>query len=77
MQRQKMFVSPEGSAWKVQWQGGVVATRTRTQDEAIREARRIIGMYPFGTCSQILVQKPNGQFRIEWTYGIDPFPPRG
>jgi len=30
-----------------------------------------------GGDAQVLVQGENHQFRTEWTYGHDPYPPRG
>ncbi len=30
-----------------------------------------------GTPAQVLVQGQDGKWRTEWTYGQDPFPPRG
>lgn len=30
-----------------------------------------------GHDAQVLVQGQNGQFRTEWTYGHDPYPPPG
>ena len=30
-----------------------------------------------GQDAQVLVQGQNNQFRTEWTYGHDPYPPRG
>lgn len=40
-------------------------------------AKRHVAELPAGTLAQILVQRDNGQWRTEWTYGQDPFPPRG
>lgn len=73
----KLYVSPDGLNWKVQWQGGNVASRHGTQTDAIKSARKLVGSLSEGTCSQILVQRPDGTFRTEWTYGEDPFPPPG
>lgn len=55
-----------------------MVSRHLTQDEAIRQARLIArSSIARGVEVQILVQRPNGIFRVEWTYGRDPFPPRG
>ena len=75
--RKRLFVSPDGQRWKVQWEGGSVDTYHSTQDAAIKRARAVVGSLPQGECSQIMVQRPNGQWVTEWTYGSDPFPPRG
>ena len=50
-----------------------------TQKDAIRsavDAAHIEGQRsPFG--AQVLVQGANGDFRPEWTYGRDAYPPKG
>jgi hypothetical protein len=74
--RKKVYVLSHGSQWKVQCEhcgSAVVAT----QAEAIRKARAHVADFPAGTLSQILVQGQGGQYRTEWTYGSDPYPPRG
>lgn len=75
--RQRLFVSPDGGNWKVQWEGGNIISRHQTQGAAIVAARTTVGALPQGTCSQIMVQGADGAWRTEWTYGRDPFPPRG
>jgi len=75
--RQRLFVSPDGTRWKVQWEGGAVVSYHETQAAAIKAARAKVGSLPRGTCSQITVQATSGQWRTEWTYGQDPFPPTG
>jgi hypothetical protein len=75
--RERLFVSPAGMLWKVQWEGGRIDNHYQMQEAAISRARTLVGSLPAGTCSQILVQRPDGQFRTEWTYGKDPFPPVG
>lgn len=49
---------------------------TSTQAEAIRIAKKRVADLPEGTLSQILIQGARGQFRTEWTYNKDPFPPK-
>ena len=74
--RNKIYVVTFGNQWKVRCEHcneGVYST----QSEAIGVARRHVGGLPEGTLSQILVQGSDSQFRTEWTYGQDPFPPRG
>jgi hypothetical protein len=49
-----------------------------TQREAIRVA--VDTAHKAGTMgfdAQVLVQGENNQFRTEWTYGHDPYPPKG
>lgn len=76
-QHGRLFVSPDGLNWKVQWEGGQVDSRHPTQVAAIGRARAVVRSLPPGTCSQILVQRPDGTWREEWTYGRDPYPPPG
>lgn len=74
--RKIIYVLSSGSKWKVQCDhcGYDIID---TQSEAIRIARKHVAGLPAGTLSQILIQGDNGKFRTEWTYGSDPFPPRG
>ena len=75
--RQRLFVSPDGRRWKVQWEGGDVVGYHETQVAAISAARAKVRSLPPGTCSQIMVQATDGRWRTEWTYGQDPYPPAG
>ena len=75
-----MFVSPpsSGDGWAIQWEGGREEENTHdTLVEAVAAAKALVGGLPAGSCSQIVVQGQDGQFRTEWTYGADPFPPEG
>ncbi|WP_371129887.1 DUF2188 domain-containing protein [Phenylobacterium sp.] len=45
-----------------------------TQKDAIRSA---VDAAHKATNSQVLVQGADSKFRTEWTYGSDPYPPRG
>lgn len=50
----------------------------RTQADAIKIAigsAQMLGQN--GHNAQVLVQGTDSKFRTEWTYGKDPFPPRG
>jgi hypothetical protein len=50
----------------------------RTQAEAIEAAKEAAQKSASqGHPSQVLVQGRDHQFRVEWTYGDDPYPPRG
>lgn len=73
----KIWVSPDGDKWKVHWQGGGVIAYCSTQTEGISKARQTVRAYPKGEVHQVFVQRPNGEIRTEWTYGVDPFPPPG
>lgn len=74
--RQVVYVVSHGTQWKMKCEhcGERV---TNTQAEAIRLAKNHVASLPAGTLAQILVQRDDGRFRTEWTYGSDPFPPRG
>ncbi len=74
--RQKVYVLSHGNQWKVQCEHCNEGFYS-TQAEAIKAAKQHVGGLPAGTLSQILIQGVGGQFRTEWTYGNDPFPPRG
>jgi hypothetical protein len=76
-ERKRLFVSPAGKRWNVQWEGGKSDSFHDTQVAAIRRAGAVVGSLPAGTCSQIMVQGTDGKWRTEWTYGQDPFPPPG
>ena len=74
--RKVIYVLSHGMQWKVQCdhcESGIHST----QSSAIEVARNHVAGLPAGTLSQILVQGDGGQWRTEWTYGKDPFPPRG
>jgi hypothetical protein len=75
--RKVIYVLSHGTQWKMKCEHCGVEEITSTQVEAIRWAKRHAGNLPAGTLSQILVQGDAGRWRTEWTYGSDPFPPRG
>lgn len=74
--RQHVYVVSHGLQWKVKCDHCNELV-VNTQSEAIRHARQHVATLPVGTLLQILVQRDSGAFRTEWTYGADPFPPRG
>lgn len=74
--RKVIYVLSHGNQWKVQCDH-CKSQITSTQAEAIQIAKKHVASLTAGTLSQILVQGQNGQWRTEWTYGQDPFPPRG
>lgn len=77
MARAQYFVVLHESEWKVKFDGKHYGPY-RTQADAIRaavDAAHSIGRQ--GGDAQVLVQGQNNQFRTEWTYGNDPYPPRG
>lgn len=66
-------VLPASGAWQVKKDGAVLSNH-RTKDPAIDDARRrALANQP----SQVVVHRADGTIETEWTYGDDPFPPRG
>ena len=74
--RKVIYVLSHGAKWKVKCDHCDSEVKD-TQVEAIKVTKRHVAGLPAGTLSQILIQRDNGQFRAEWTYGEDPFPPEG
>jgi len=66
-ERRRLFVSPEHGRWKVQWEGGQVESWHETQADAIRRAKELVRSLPEGDLAQVLVQRADGRFRVEWT----------
>lgn len=77
MQRDQYFVVNHEDAWKIEHNGSH-SEAFPTQRAAIDEARdRAKAAGDKGTSAQVLVQGENNSFREEWTYGRDPYPPKG
>jgi hypothetical protein len=74
MSRVQYFVTLYQGQWMVKLQGKHYGPYT-TQKEASRAA--IDAAHKTGGNTQVLVQGENNQFRTEWTYGEDPYPPPG
>ena len=74
--RKTIYILSSGVKWKVQCDH-CNSDILDTQIEGIKVAKKHIANLPEGTLSQILIQGNGGKFRTEWTYGEDPFPPRG
>lgn len=77
MSRTIYYVVKHQGEWKVKMNDvhyGPYATQaaaiTAAKSAAHANARKSVD-------SQVLVQGENNQFRTEWTYGKDPFPPIG
>ncbi len=75
--RESIYVVTHGSQWKVMCKHCHRNEFHDTQAAAIKSARQHVAMSGEGALAQILIQGANSQFRAEWTYGKDPFPPRG
>ena len=76
MDRIHYYVSPGGGLLSGQWQvtrDGVHIGTHRTQTEAADHARtRARADHGAGHNAQVHIQRPDGRFRTEWTYGDDP-----
>jgi Uncharacterized protein conserved in bacteria (DUF2188) len=77
MARAQYFVVLHKNEWKVSFEGHHYGPY-RNQAHAIRaaiEAAHADG--DNGDDAQVLVQGGDNEFRTEWTYGNDPYPPPG
>jgi hypothetical protein len=77
MARQQYFVVNHENQWKIKHNGkhtAVYATQTAAIKEAVDKAHRD---GKAGHDAQVLVQDEHHTFRTEWTYGHDPYPPKG
>lgn len=77
MARAQYFVVLHNGEWKITYNGKHYGPYS-TQKKAIRAAVDAAhGSGGNGHHAQVLVQGMNNQFRTEWTYGNDPYPPLG
>ena len=61
--------------WQVKGEGARRATSLHAnKDEAVSRARELATSRPLG---QVVVHKLDGTIQEEFTYGADPYPPRG
>jgi hypothetical protein len=68
------YVVRNGSGWGVRGEGNSRLTGCHdTQAAAIRQAREIAR----NQGSELRIQGSDGKFREGWSYGNDPFPPKG
>lgn len=77
MARTQYFVVNHEGQWKISLNGkhhGPYATQ-RAAFRAAVDAAHETGQK--GGDAQVLIQGANNQFRTEWTYGNDPYPPPG
>ena len=77
MARAQYFVVLHNDEWKIKHLGkhyGHFPSQTAAVKAAVERANKS-GLS--GEEAQVLVQGENHQFRTEWTYGHDPYPPRG
>jgi hypothetical protein len=77
MLRLQYVVVFDNNQWKISYDGQYFGPYS-TQRTAIQAA--VHGAHNAGKDghdAQVLVQGENNQFRTEWTYGHDPYPPPG
>ncbi|KYK38809.1 MAG: DUF2188 domain-containing protein [Theionarchaea archaeon] len=73
--REVYYVSPHGKRWHVKKEKGKRASGVYdTKEEAIVEAKKLAKK---ATLGQVKVQKKDGTFQTEYTYGEDPRKYRG
>ena len=73
MARRQVRVVPGSRGWEIK-EGGRVLARAGTKANAVRRGRAIAqAMQP----SQLIIHRKDGTFESEYTYGGDPYPPRG
>mgnify|MGYP003827843505 CR=1 FL=1 len=83
MPRAVYYVVSEGQNWRMRsgWHGQESTLYKEvfsTQKAAIRHAVDCAHAEgKKGNDAQVLVQRDGGQWRTEWTYGNDPYPPVG
>jgi hypothetical protein len=76
MARAHYYILHESGSWKIKHEGkdyhyATQADAMRAAVDAAHEAGRA------GHDAQVLVQGRDGKWQTEWTYGRDPYPPRG
>ena len=77
MARAVYYVVHDHGEWKISYNQqhyGPYASQAAAIREAVDTAQKA-GRE--GHDAQVLVQGQNSQFRTEWTYGHDPYPPKG
>lgn len=77
MARAQYFVVLNAGEWKIKFEDkhyGPYTTQRAAINAAVTAAH---SSGEKGVDAQVFVQGEDHQFRTEWTYGHDPFPPRG
>jgi len=74
--RKVVYVSPtDKGGWSVKTQGAQRALRNfENKKDAVDFGRQVARDADLG---QLKVQKRDGTFQVEYTYGKDPYPPEG
>lgn len=77
MARLEYYVVVSGNQWKVKHNDrdyGPYPTQAQAVKAAVDAAH---GAGQNGHNAQVVVQGADGKWRTEWTYGDDPYPPKG
>lgn len=73
MARKVFRVVPNGTNWQVKYNGDVLSNHS-LKANAIEAGRKVaIANQP----SQLVIHKADGTIETEYTYGNDPYPPKG
>jgi hypothetical protein len=74
MSRAQYYVVLHEGQWKISFNGKHYGPYN-SQKDAIRAS--VDAAHKTAGDAQVLVHGSDNRFRIEWTYGHDPYPPRG
>ena len=74
MSRAQYYVTLHEGQWKIKYDGKHYGPY-KTQKDAIKAA--VDAAHKAKGDSQVFVQGADNKFRVEWTYGHDPYPPPG
>jgi len=70
----KVHVVPHDGAWAVKVEGSSTPISVHhTQGGAINAGKPVAQSHG----SELVIHRPNGQIREAWSYGNDPYPPKG
>ncbi len=72
--KQNYYVTKHGSAWAVKGEGNKRSSSVHPTQGAAIQAGKPLAKQAGG---ELRIQGQNGQFREAYSYGSDPFPPKG
>ncbi len=70
-----LYIAASEEQWKVYWENETLGTYFSTKIDAIKYSREEVSKLQEGSVLQIRINNSDGTFAVEWTYGIDDFPP--
>jgi len=76
MSKRRIYnVGPDGDQWKVKERGAKRAVGDfDNKADAIDRAKEVAKNQPL---AQVVIRKQDGSIQTEYTYGRDPYPPKG